>query len=472
MTSFVGPSYSLTLRKADIQRSVNLHLVGMETPGKAPFVLQSVPGYALFSTLGAQVRGCLTTNDRTFFVAGSSLYEVYSNGAAVLRGTLGTSTGPVELTYGTSQLVMVDGPNGYVLTLSTNVFQQITSPAFYGSATVDFLDNYFLFVRPDTGQFYIAAINDATTFDALDFATAESQPDNLTAAPVCQRRAMLMGGVTIETWMDGGANDFPLEREGAVIEVGCIAAHSAKVVDNSIFWLGRDKNGGGIVYRLIGSQAQRVSTQGVEQAIQASTDLAQAVAYAYQENGLTFYALNAPGLTSTWVYEVSTSAWHERCDLDDLGQFKADRGVCHTYAFGYHLIGGSDGKVYRLDSSLYTKAGDPLVRERTSPHSAAPSMKKQFFDGFYLDCTTGATPQGVDPHVELSWSGDSGAKWSNPKAKSLGKVGERPNRLAWHANVLGGGKPKDRDRVWRLRCSDNARFDIVNVQIDTRKGIS
>src|SRR5205807_1310855 len=60
---FVGPSYSLALKKADIQRSINLHLVGLESPGKAPFILNSVPGYSVFANPGVAIRGCLTTND-------------------------------------------------------------------------------------------------------------------------------------------------------------------------------------------------------------------------------------------------------------------------------------------------------------------------------------------------------------------------------------------------------------------------
>lgn len=466
MNSFVGPSYTLALGKADIQRSVNLYLVGMEAPGKAPYVLDSVPGYSVFADLGAVIRGGLFTNDRAFFVAGSTLYELSSAGVSTSRGTLATSTGPVEMEYGVTQLVIVDGLNGYSLTLASNAFVQITSEGFYGSSRVEFLDNYFLFIRPDTGQFYISAINDATTLDALDFATAESAPDNLVAMLAVQRRLLLLGQYTTEIWFNSGNADFPFEREGTTIEVGCISPHSVRTVDNTAFMIGQDKNGSGIVYRLQGYQWVRISTQAVEQAIQASTDLSAAVCYAYQEFGLTFYAINAPGLTSTWVYEVASKEWHHRCDLDALGQFKADRGVCHMAAFGYHLIGGSDGKVYKLDRSVYTKAGDPLVRERTSPHSVTPSLKYQFFDHFFLDCVTGEAPQGVDPKVTLSWSDDSGASWSNGVIRSTGKVGERLPRVPFR------GLGRSRDRVWRIRFSDNAPFGIINADIGATEGAS
>ena len=49
MNPFVGPSYTLQIGKASSQRTVNMHLSGMETATKAPFILQSVPGLVLFS---------------------------------------------------------------------------------------------------------------------------------------------------------------------------------------------------------------------------------------------------------------------------------------------------------------------------------------------------------------------------------------------------------------------------------------
>jgi hypothetical protein len=465
VSPFVGPAYtlSLPLRKAAIDDAINCYIVGMETPGKAPFVQPAVDGYTEFADLGAEIRGTLTTNDRTYFVAGSGLYELTALGASALRGTLLTSTGPVSMAFGVSQLVIVDGDNGYVMDHATSTFTQITGDGWHGSNTVSFLDNYFLFVRPDSGQFYISDIDNAASLDALEFATAESQPDNLAAILPVQRRGILMGDRSIEIWFDSGAAEFPFEREGTTIEVGCIAAHAAKVLDNTAFWIGQDRNGGGIVYRLNGYQAVRISTQGVEQALQASPDLSQATAYCYQKNGLTFYAINAPGLTATWVYEVSSGAWHKRCDLDALGNDCADRGVCHTYAFGEHLLGASDGKVYVLDADVHTKAGDPIRVRRVSPHSATPSLKWIRFDAFHADLLTGEAPQGVDPQVSLEYSEDSGATWSDPDFRSLGRVGERFARITWRR--LGQG----RDRVWRMTTDSNVPFAIVNVSIEAKE---
>lgn len=465
MVPLVGPSYTLATRKADVQRSVNMHLVGMETPGKAPFIMDSIPGLLQFAQPDGAIRGMFVAAGRAFVVAGATLYELSSSGVATVRGSLVTSSGIVSMAYGLTQLVLVDGPNGYVLTLSTNVFAKITAPGFFGSPRVRFLDNYFLFIHPQTQQFYISAINDATTEDPLDFASAESQPDNLVSMEVDHSEIWLFGSLSTEVWFNSGAPDFPFQRNrGAAIEIGCQAVHSVAKLDNSIFWIGQDINGSGIVYRALGFQPTRISTQAIEQALQASTDLSSAVAFTYEDSGLSFYCINAPGLTSTWCYEVSTGTWHERCDLDVSGAFTASRQQHYMYAFSKRLVGCSDGTICELSHTTYMNNADPLVRMRITPHDVVPGRRLQFFPAFYLDCTTGAAALGISAFVELSWSKDSGATYSNTITRSIGLTGERFARLLW--TMLGSA----RDRVWKIKFSGNAPFSIVDGAADSVPG--
>jgi hypothetical protein len=458
MIPFVGPSYQLATRKASVQRSVNLFLFGMETPSKAQFILQSVPGLALFASLIEEVRCIYEAAGRCFVVSGDTLYELDSVGNATARGTLGTSTGPVEMAWGTLQLVIVDGPNGYVLTLATNAFTTIVSAGWLGSDRVCFLDGYFIFVDPGTQTFYLSAIDDATSLDVLDFASAESSPDPVIAHLINHRELWLFGDQSTEVWFDAGLIDFPFSRNnGAVLEIGCIAQFSAQKIDNGVIWIGRDRNGAGIVYRAVGYQPQRVSTVAVEEALQASTDLSSAVAYVYQSNGQTFYAVNAPGLESTWCFEVASGAWHERCDVDQDGLFIAHRALNHSFVFGKHLVGSADGSVYRMDATLNTFDGDPLKRTRISPNSVTPMRDRIYYYEFVLDCTTGGAGQGVTPMVELSWSDDGGMTYNTPVLEeSTGAVGNYYARVIWYR--LG----QSRDRVWRIDFSDDAPFSIID----------
>lgn len=456
MLPFVGSSYQLANRKGSVQRAVNLYLVGLEAASKSPVILQSVPGLAVFAALGAEIRGIYESADRCFVVAGSTLYELNSAGTSTNRGTLNTSAGPVDFAWGTTQLVCVDGPNGYVMTLASNAFARITDPDFLGSDRVAYLDGFFIFADPDTQVFYISAIDDASNLDALDFASAESAPDQLVSHLVDHRELWLFGSVTTEVWFNGAGADFPFQRnQGASLDVGCLATHSAQKIDNSVLWLARDRNGAGIVVRANGYQPQRVSTFAVEEALQASTDLTAARAYVYQQDGQTFYCINAPGVPATWCYEVSTGSWHERCDLV-AGDFVQHRAVCHGFAFNKHLVGDVTGNVYRMDKTLNTFAGDPLKRTRISPNYATPTRDRQFFSEFALDCTTGLAAQGQNPTVTLSWSDNGGFRFGTPVQRSTGLVGEFISRVLW--TRLG----QARDRVWRLDFSDDAPFSIIH----------
>jgi hypothetical protein len=442
-----------------------MHLQAVETPNdKAParFILVSMPGRkAWMSAIGAPVRAEFSTaagpGQRAFAVVGDKLYEVFADQTRIERGTLLTSTGPLRLDYGNTQLVVVDGDNGYVLALSTNTFTQITAAGWRGSKTVSFLNNYFVFSDPGTGVYYWSQIDDATDLDALDFATAESQPDNLIAVVVDNEELRLLGASTCEMAAPSATTTFA-KRQGASVGIGCMATYSARSgLDNGTIFLGGDSNGGGIVYMIRGYQPQRVSTIAIESILKESTDLSAATSYTWQRKGLTFYALDAPGLATTLAYEVSTGSWFEIAEIDDYGQFVPSKVTCHMYAFGKHLLGDSDGNISEMDENTYQNLGAALVRERTSPHMVSPGLGWNSPAAFVLSCKTGAAPVGVTPLVELSYSNDSGATWSNPRLKTMGAIGVHLIRLVWRN--LGRFK----DRVWKLRCSANAPFTIVDV---------
>ncbi|MEO6567051.1 MAG: hypothetical protein ABIO63_13590 [Casimicrobiaceae bacterium] len=447
----------------DVQRLVNLYPQRLEPKGDVEFIYTSVPGLKQLAYIGGVVRGAIKTNDRAFFVFGTNLCEVMADGYFLVRGQLISSTGPVSMAYGSFQLVMVDGPAGYVLRLSTNVFAQITDPDFYGSVAVRFMALKFLFVRPGSGQFYWSEIDDASNLDALDFATAESQPDSLVTLEVDHSEAYLFGQYTTEIWFAVDTAAQFQRSQGSGMEVGCMAAQSVRQIDNSIFWIGRDKAGGGIVYRAQGHQPVRVSTHEQEEDIQAMADPSSIRAWAYQDKGLTFYGFSTD--TTTWVYEVSTGRWPERCDRDAAGLLKPSRGQVVLFAYDKHFMGADDGWLYTLDAGTYTNGTDALIRELTTPRQVDAEGREIVFTEFWARLKTGGAAQGADPQVELSWTDDAGKSWATPVLRALGKVGEIIQRVLWAP--VGGFT---RDRAWRIRFSGNAPFQIRSFKAKGRPG--
>ncbi|MGL4650853.1 MAG: hypothetical protein ACRC1H_15705, partial [Caldilineaceae bacterium] len=374
-----------------------------------------------------------------------------------------TTSGRVDFAQGLFQLVAVDGANGYVFTLASNAFVRITDPDFYGSARVAFLDGRWLFARPGSQQFYWTdAIDNATAFDALDFASAESAPDKLVGLLVDKRDIILAGEYTIEPWYPAPIGTQPYQRNsGAVMESGLAAAHTLQRLDNSFFWLAQDKHGQGIVMRAGGPngyQPFRVSSHDIEARIATVTDLSGAYAMTYQLEGQAFYVLNIPGVNTTLVYDASLNRWHERAEWID-GELQPWRATGIVHAFGKVLCGG-DGKVYELDRYADTFDGDVLYREITSPHNTTPGLRWQHFPRVRLSTVPGQTKSGLAPVVELRYSNDGGDTWGDWVPRSMGRIGEYDVFPTWHRTG------RARDRVWQFRCTDDCRFTVNSIAID------
>lgn len=451
----IGPSYTLADRKSAVQRAVNLFLTQIEGDGEdRQLILRSAPGLVEYLDAGATIRNAYNADGRWFVVAGQNLYEIVG-GALVSRGVVGGSTGYVGMRHGANQLVVVNGVSGFVLNLGTNVFASISSGGWRGSNDVDHLDGYFVFVAPDTEQFYISAIDDASTLDALDFSSADTQPDNIVVQRVFKRELYLFGTRSTEVWINSGGADFPLSRYNSTpIQVGIVGARAQCIAADTLIFVGQTDRGHGYVYQMQGYQPVRISTQAVEEDLNsAGVDLTQCHLWTYHVEGNEFVGIEAPGLETTWVWDASTRRWHERARwVDGEWQPMALEAVVYQSANHYAAYGT---KLYTLDQTATTIAGDPLVRERTWPHLISPSLEPTVFRGLELLCTT-----GYGGSVTLEISNDGGFRWGAPLIRSLGTTGRFAERIRW----LGLGAAND--RVFRIRCSDAVPFSIYAAALD------
>ncbi len=407
-----------------------------------------------------------TAGTALFMVVDNTLYKVSPVGIRQSLGTLVTTRGTVDMKIGQRQLVIVDGAFGYVYDLSTTTFTRITTTGFLGSYTVEYLDGYFSFLVPGSNVFYLSKPEDATTIDILDQQPAQTGVGNLVGQVSTSHALVLFKETNAEVWQDSGGALFPLSlNEGVFVEAGALSPYAIKEMDNTVYWLGRDERGAGVVYNLQGFRPIRISTMAVEQtiqqAIQDGNDMSTAVAYTYQQNGHSFYVLQVPGLETTWVYDAASQMWHERAELV-LGQYQQHRGRYHAYCYGKHLISGDDGVIYQYDPNANDNAGDVLVRDRVSPHFATPQLERIMFSKFELDCTVGFGLNGDQAAtVMLRYSNDGGYSWSDWRYQTLGAVGEKQARAKF--SRCGSA----RDRVWHVRCTDNVPFAIVNANVET-----
>ena len=468
-TPILGSAYVARSVNAADNRMVNLYPEIVPEGGKEAAFLQRAPGLRLLVTVGTgPIRGLSSFGGNLYVVSGEQLFKIDTTYAVTLIGTVSGASAPVSMANnGTQLFVACDGPS-YVYNSSTSAFGAITDPDFPGALTVSYLDGYFVFIEPDSQRVWVTALNDPTSIDPLDFASAEGDPDGLISSIVDHSEVWLFGTNSIEVWYDSGNADFPLQRiQGAFNEIGCAATFSVAKLDNGLFWLGQDARGKGIVYRANGYTGQRISTHSVEWQIQQYDNIADAVAYTYQQDGHSFYVLNFPSANATWVYDVSTQAWHERAGWQN-GQFTRHRGNCQTFFNTTVTVGDHmNGNLYAFDMEVYDDYDrvQKWLRSWRALPTGQNNLTRTAQHGLQLDCESGtglATGQGSDPQVMLRWSDDGGHTWSNEHWASMGKIGQYFRRVFWRRL---GMTQKLRDRVYEISGTDPVKLTIVGAEL-------
>ena len=472
----LGSAYVARSVNAADNRMVNLFPEIIPEGGKEPAFLSRAPGLRLLATVGdGPVRGLWPFGANLYVVSGTKLYKVDTVYAVTELGTVSGTIAPVSMANNGTQLFVACDGNSYIYNPGTGVFIQITDADFPGAGKVGYLDDYFVLNKPNDNELWVSALGDGLLYDAtVGFAEIEGSPGDIVSLVVTNREVWIFKGTTTEVWYNAAGSAFPLAViQGAFIDIGCLAASSVVRLDNSVFWLGRDSNGQGVVYRVVGYQAQRISTHSIEWQIQQYSTLSDAIAYGYQQDGHVFYVLTFPTADATWVYDVSTQAWHERAGLNN-GEFVRHRGNCYAFFNGENILGDfENGKLYGFDLEVYgdNGAAQKWLRSWRGLTPDQYNLKRSAHHDLQIDCEVGvgiADGQGEDPQMMLRWSDDGGHTWSNEHWATMGAIGVYGTRVNWHRL---GMTLKARDRVYEISGTDPVKIAIVGAEL-TASGTS
>lgn len=449
-------SYRLRSKKAAQMRLLNCYAIEAPPEGKSPTMIQGMAGIAPFSTIAdSPQRASIQFGGSLYSVAGSKFYRVAADGTATVIGTL-SGNATVDLAKNQSQIAILIYPTLWVYNGTT--LTEVTDPDFTSrkAKKMAVLDNFGGFIEPNSGRFFICDLADFTVYDALDFATAEGQPDNLVSIESNQRQFVLFGEESLELWDNAGGSGFPFLRvANGYVECGCGAADSTCTGDNTVFWLDQNR----IFRRLEGVTPRRISNDGCEQQWQTYSRIDDANAYVYVFDGHTFIVLRFPSAGATWVHDINTGEWHER---QSQGQDHW-RAQWVVNCYGKTLVGDTQsGNIGALDVDTHTEWGNQLLREATTG-VVSEGGRWINHDCLELDLEVGTGSEaGSDPQIMLEVSDDGGVTFRSRPNRSLGTIGQKRKRVRW----FGGGR--SRERVYRWRVSDDAPFVVNAARLDTR----
>lgn len=447
--------------------------VYMEDNGDQLMLTDGSAGYIYLFNLTVQTISSIT-NVLTLATLTTALPHGLYTGMTV------TISGAVNAAYNGSYVITVISPTQFEYTMavnpggaasvvgtySVNQFQQIIDANYPGAETVTWQDGYFIINEPDSQRFYVSEIANGFVWNALDFASAESNPDNLVAVNSDNGNLYLFGEVSTEFWTNTGDIDFPFSRiSGGATEWGCAAVDSIVKYDNSLAFLARNKMGEVFVARMSGYQPNRISTPELEYIINNYSAVEDCVSYSYMLGGHPMLVMNFPTGNQTWLYDGLSNAWSE------LQDFEGNR---HIAELGTNFINKiivtdyENGNLYRLSPEAYTDNGDPIYFELISRHVSNDDTRITI-DKMQLDMETGvgtAVGQGSNPQIMLAISKDGGHEYGTEQWVPFGAIGNYKARAIWRR--LG----QARDFTFKFRISDPVKRVIFGSSIDMRKGKS
>ena len=294
---------------------------------KAAVVAYGTPGTVLFKSVSSQrTRGMhwFEASSALYVVQRGDLWKVMYDGTTTLAASLTAihpldTNGSVSMANNGTEICIVTGTYGYIYNTGTGVLTDITAslPAG-GSNTVTFLDSYFIVNRANTAQFYISGQYDGLTWNALDFATAESNPDNMQAVMADKGYLALFGTSSTEIWINTGDLNFPFSRvNGAPSTAGLAARFSVSRCGDFITGLFRNKHGALFIGQLQGYQIIQVSTPDIDYLINKYSSPSDAIGFGYTLNGRIYYQISFQAEAKTWLYDVMSNAWSQLSSWND-----------------------------------------------------------------------------------------------------------------------------------------------------------
>lgn len=453
-------SYRLPSPAASAARLVNCfpEMAPKDTK-KQPVILRRAPGIRAFANVGAgPIRGFTVMGGVLFALSGTTLYSVDGNGTGTAVSGSVPGAERVQMANNGTDLVISRPFNSFGYQSDGATVSQIVDSTFtgWGGLNPTFLDDYIVFRRPGTQQFFNTGLG-AITFNALDITSADGDPDNLVGLAQTARELFLPGEKTCEIWYNAAnPTGSPFSRSPTgFIEVGCAAGDSVGKQDNGLFWLANDKT----FRRLEGLAPTRVSNHGIEAVLERMAVVSDCFALPYSQEGHLFVAFTFPSAGRTIVYDALTQQWHDR-ESYGLGRWRPN-AIAGCY--GKQLVGDSQsGKIGILAPDTHYEWDDPQRVEWTYQPAYAERQRASF-RRFELVLNTGegvTVGQGQNPLATLKISDDGGKTYRTLPTRSLGEVGKYKTSVAWW------NTGSARERVHKVEITDPVPLYVTDTQIE------
>jgi len=418
--------------------------------------LQPFPGAKMFSAGTGVDRGMTVWGNQLYKVTFNNLYRIDAQG---LSTNIGTILGTGRCTFPRSSEKMVIVTSGKAYQYDGTTLAEITDADLEQPDYGAYLNQQWIY-QGSGSRFAVSDAAQPEQINALNYAAAESEGDDLVRPYVFNQELYLFGDSTIERWFNSGVGQPPFDRiEGGIIQVGLGAANSVAHNDQYIYFLGDDR----FVYQMVGSQIRSISTIPLASQYADYSEVSDAVGFCFYYQGQQFYQLSVAG--QTWCYNQNAGGWFELTyGIKEKAQPITDTVNCYG-----KLLAAQGGNVLEIDRKTNTFNGEPIVRERVSGLISgellgADAVGRQLFMSRLELIIKGVPALDATPKIMLSYSDDGGYTFSNERILTCGALGNYTFQAV--TTQLGVFY----NRVIKIRISDPSSYSLHRVTGDIEIG--
>lgn len=416
--------------------TVNVLVERDPTNPSATLALIARPGLEVFATVGtAPIRGVfqkqgLFDND-ALIVANDTLYRVSSAGSVTaLTGTIAgddlvVMDGGLDADY-YSIVRIATGSKLYKASSQTGAVVEEAFPTTggAGATSVGFLAGYWLATEAGSDAVYYQ-IPAASTWNALQFASAEYAPDPNVGLVVVGDIAWLGGAATLEGWIVTGNPSSPLEPAGGLkFDYGFRTQHAAVNCGGTLVFVDHHCS----VRMTEGGEPVIISDNGLAEQIRRTSAVDLRASF-FVKDQHPCYVLTL-GSDATWIYDLASKAWTRATST------ARDFWRAHLFCNIGDTVLAADAlsaQVWRLDPDRRTDGDDTFTVEFTAFLSVPEGSVG--VSNIVLDCLTGDAPrsgQGSAPLIGMQLSRDRGRTWGPTRFRGLGATGEWTKTPRWN----------------------------------------
>lgn len=430
---------------------------------------------------------------------------------------------------GAAGFVMKSTRDAYVF--DAGVLTKITD-ADYPDPTVpgvEYLDGYF-FVMDADGVIYNSDLEDPTSWNALNYITAEAESDSGVAIAKHQNYIVAFKDYTTELFYDAAnPTGSPLAQYGnTAIQIGCAHGRSVARLDGGLVFISRSKSEGRSVHYFAPDSLTpaEIANEDVQRILGAAT-LTNVYAYGLRIDGHPLYVLTLKDENLTIVYDLATKIWSQwtyrasaaaitLTSLTQSGGTATATKASHGLSDGdVTTIAGATPAGYNgminatvVDANTFTYPVDSSLSTPATGSVTATMTTETYFPFLYFTASGGNNyllheSNGKVYHFDSSFLDDDGqyidvkvrtAKYSggNTKIKTIGKLTMVADKVAgsimarqtdddyqnytkYRKTTLNVERPSFRRlgsfsrRAFEFRYTDSTRLRLAAIDIDLKE---